>query len=172
VISGEPLHSPFRFTSQVSFSFFVLFNLYCPNETNDSRLPYKMNYLHTLSARVSALVAQGRNVIVLGDINVCAEPIDNGEGGIQRMAEEHFAHPARQWLEQWKKDGMHDVTRERWPERKGMFTCELQRRNAESGEWAGLVTTPVDGQASRLIAPAMPLYPEEQCNPEANRSCF
>lgn len=114
-------------------SLFVLFNLYCPNETNDSRLPYKLNYLHTLSARVRRLVAQGRQVIVVGDLNVCAEPIDNGEGGIQRVAEEHYAHPARRWLREWLAVGMRDVTRERWPGRKGMFTCELEGWGARRG---------------------------------------
>ena len=107
-------------------SFFVIFNLYCPNETNDTRLPYKLNFLHHLQARITHLISLGRNVIVLGDINVCHRPLDNGEGGIQRNAEEHFDHPARKWFDAWvsPRGGMHDVTREAWPERKGMFTCE------------------------------------------------
>lgn len=107
-------------------SFFVIFNLYCPNETNDSRLPYKLNFLRYLQARVDSLIRAGRNVIILGDINVCHRPIDNGEGGIQRQADEHYNHPARRWFDDWvaPKGGMHDVTRECWPERKGMFTCE------------------------------------------------
>lgn len=104
----------------------MIFNLYCPNETNDTRLPYKLNFLHHLEARVTALLRQGRNVIVLGDINVCHRPLDNGEGGIQRNAEEHFNHPARKWFDRWVAPNgiMHDVTREAWPERKGMFTCK------------------------------------------------
>jgi len=111
-------------------SFFVIFNLYCPNETNDTRLPYKLNFLHHLQARITHLISLGRNVIVLGDINVCHRPLDNGEGGIQRNAEEHFDHPARKWFDAWvsPRGLMHDVTREAWPERKGMFTCE-------SGAW-------------------------------------
>ena len=28
----------------LDFGLFVLFNLYCPNETSDARLPYKMNF--------------------------------------------------------------------------------------------------------------------------------
>ncbi len=108
---------------------FVLFNLYCPNETNETRLPYKLNYLYALQSRICHLLSKGRNVIVLGDINVCHRPIDNGEGGIQRNAEEHFDHPARKWFDKWVWDEdrgtgvLHDVTRERYPKRKGMFTC-------------------------------------------------
>jgi AP endonuclease-2 len=111
--------------------FFVIFNLYCPNETNETRLPYKLNFLTHLSSRISNLIAQGRNVIVLGDINVCHTPLDNGEGGIQRNAQEHYTHPARQWFDAWLADGkggrgvMWDVTRRCWPDRKGMFTCGL-----------------------------------------------
>lgn len=113
-------------SSPTPHSFFVIFNLYCPNETNDTRLPYKLNFLHHLQARITHLISLGRNVIVLGDINVCHRPLDNGEGGIQRNAEEHFDHPARKWFDAWvsPRGRMHDVTREAWPERKGMFTCE------------------------------------------------
>ena len=134
-------------SSNTAPSLFVLFNLYCPNETNDSRLPYKLNFLYSLQSRVSRLLAQGRQVIVLGDINVCHRPIDNGEGGIQRNAAEHFDHPARKWFDRWVWDEargtgvLHDVTREKWPKRKGMFTCEhptqtmarARERSADSG---------------------------------------
>jgi AP endonuclease 2 len=64
-------------------------------------------------------------------MNVCHRPIDNGEGGIQRNAIEHFNHPARKWFDKWvwdEKRGtgvLHDVTREKHPDRKGMFTCEF-----------------------------------------------
>lgn len=104
---------------------FVLFNLYCPNETNDQRRPYKMNFLRTLNARVDALVAAGREVIIAGDINVLRQPIDSGEGGIQSTAEQLYEHPARVWLENWcsPKGPMVDVVRESWPNREGMFTC-------------------------------------------------
>lgn len=104
---------------------FVLFNLYCPNETNDQRRPYKMNFLRMLNARVDALVAAGREVIVAGDMNVIRQPIDSGEGGIQRTAEQLYEHPARVWLENWcaPKGPMIDVVRESWPDREGMFTC-------------------------------------------------
>lgn len=125
----------------IACSFFVLFNLYCPNETNDSRLPYKLNYLAYLEARVSQLLSLGRNVIILGDINVCHQPIDNGEGGIQRQADEHFNHPARQWFDQWLAPSgpMHDVTRQAWPDRKGMFTCWNTKLDARPSNYGARI---------------------------------
>jgi len=104
---------------------FVLFNLYCPNETNDTRRPYKMNFLHVLQARVDKLVAAGREVVIAGDMNVMRAPIDSGEGGIKSTAEQHYEHPARRWFDAWcaPKGPMVDVVRESFPSREGMFTC-------------------------------------------------
>ena len=60
---------------QLDFGLFVLFNLYCPNETSDARLPYKMNYNLLLVECVRRLIQVGkREVIVTGDMNVCAAP--------------------------------------------------------------------------------------------------
>ncbi len=89
-----------------------------------------------LQARIARLMAAGRQVIVVGDINVCHRPIDNGEGGIQRAANEHFEHPARRWFDAWVRDEerdtgiLVDVTRRSWPKRKGMFTCWNQKLDA------------------------------------------
>lgn len=116
----------------LDFGLFVIFNLYCPNETNDARRPYKMNYMRYLQARVDRLVRQGRNVIVVGDMNIIHLPIDSGEGGSQRAAEEHFQHPARKWFDDWiaPKGPMTDTTRTFWPGRKGMYTCESESRTS------------------------------------------
>ncbi|PAV19983.1 DNase I [Pyrrhoderma noxium] len=54
----------------LDFGLFVLINLYCPNETSDARLPYKMNFHLLLEERVRRLVEiDKREVIVTGDIN-------------------------------------------------------------------------------------------------------
>lgn len=114
---------------------FVLFNLYSPNETNDSRRPYKMNFLHALQERVKLLMSAGREVIIAGDINIVRAPIDSGEGGIRSSAEQHYEHPARRILEAWcaPKGPMIDVVRESWPDRDDMFTCWNQKIDAR---WA------------------------------------
>lgn len=111
---------------------FVLFNLYCPNETNETRRPYKMNFLKALQTRVKLLMQAGREVIIVGDINIMRAPIDSGEGGIKTSAEQHYEHPARRILDDWcaPKGYMVDVVRESWPEREDMFTCWNQKLDA------------------------------------------
>jgi AP endonuclease-2 len=80
-----------------------------------------------LEERVRRLILEGRQVIVVGDINVCAAPIDHVEGTLGNNATEFWDHPARAWFKKWigPEGPMVDVVRMKWPDRKGMFTCEL-----------------------------------------------
>lgn len=119
----------------------MLFNLYSPNETNDARRPYKMNFLKVLQERVRLLMQGGRDVIVLGDINIMRAPIDSGEGGIRTSAEAHYAHPARRILDDWcaPKGPMIDVVRESWPTRDDMFTCWNQKLDARSANYGSRI---------------------------------
>ncbi|WVR00254.1 exodeoxyribonuclease III [Kwoniella sp. CBS 9459] len=123
------------------FGLFVLFNLYCPNETNDTRRPYKMNFLHCLQERVRLLREAGREVIIAGDINIMRAPIDSGEGGIRTSAEQHYEHPARRILDDWcaPKGDMVDVVRESWPDREDMFTCWNQKLDARSANYGSRI---------------------------------
>ncbi|KAI0314600.1 Endonuclease/exonuclease/phosphatase [Amylostereum chailletii] len=110
----------------LDFGLFVLINLYCPNETSDARLPFKMNYHLMLQERVRHLVeVEHREVIVLGDINICASPIDHCDGHLPSNAATFYEHPARAWLKRWlAPEGlMVDVVRKFWPDRRGMYTC-------------------------------------------------
>src|SRR6266478_1451807 len=109
----------------LDFGLFVLINLYCPNEGSDARFPYKMNYHLMLQERVRGLIAAGREVIVVGDLNVCAAPIDHCDGHLPSNASTFWEHPARVWIRDWlaPKGPLIDVLRQFWPDRKGMFTC-------------------------------------------------
>src|SRR5690606_29717771 len=40
----------------LDFGMFVLFNLYCPHETDETRLPFKMAYYELLEKRVRSLI--------------------------------------------------------------------------------------------------------------------
>ncbi|KAI0060652.1 DNase I-like protein [Artomyces pyxidatus] len=110
----------------LDFGLFVLINLYCPNETSEARLPYKMNYHLMLQERVRKLIEmEKREVIVLGDINVCAAPIDHCDGHLPSNSSTFWEHPARAWFHRWigPEGPLIDVVRKFWPERKGMYTC-------------------------------------------------
>ena len=112
----------------LDFGLFVLINVYCPNETSDARLPFKMNYHFMLQERVDKLVGEGREVIVVGDINVCATPLDHCDGHLASNAASFHDHPARAWFHNWLTPigRMTDVVRSSWPGRKGMYTCKTR----------------------------------------------
>ena len=110
----------------VDFGLFVLINVYCPNETSDARLSFKMNYHLLLQERVRKLIEEEhREVVVLGDINVCAAPVDHCDGYLPSNMEGFYEHPARAWFHKWLHPNgpMTDVLRMFHPDRKAMFTC-------------------------------------------------
>jgi AP endonuclease-2 len=110
----------------VDFGLFVLINVYCPNQTSDERLPFKYNFHKLLEDRVEKLIQEGREVIVLGDMNVVATPDDHCEGSLESRNNNFWGHPVRDWFHKWldPEGPMVDVVRNSWPERKEMFTCE------------------------------------------------
>lgn len=125
-------------TLTLDFGMFVLINTYCPNDASDTRLVFKMHYHSLLQLRVQALIDAGREVMVLGDVNVVVGLLDHAEWahkakrrGINIESEEELSGflegaPHRTWMRRWLASGggpMHDVVREAWPEREGMYTC-------------------------------------------------
>ncbi|KAM0793357.1 hypothetical protein ACM66B_000812 [Microbotryomycetes sp. NB124-2] len=123
---------------------FVLFNLYCPNETNENRLVFKNHYDDMLDKRVRNLVAAGRQVIVTGDINICASDLDTAEPH-ERAKEEGVSsfmeHPARKWFREFigPNGVLVDVTRMFHPTRRGMFTCWNQRIEARPSNYGARI---------------------------------
>jgi AP endonuclease-2 len=128
-------------TVVADFGLFVLINVYCPSDGTgtDERIKFKMDFHHLLKERVRRLVEEeGREVIVVGDLNACAALVDHCEGHIiqnraqaeGKDADEVFydTYEVRPWLKSWLVEGggqMIDVVRHFWPDRKGMFTCEF-----------------------------------------------
>ncbi|KAG2140031.1 Endonuclease/exonuclease/phosphatase [Suillus cothurnatus] len=109
----------------VDFGLFVLINVYCPNETSDARLPFKINFHIMLQDRVQKLMNEGREVVVVGDINICATPLDHCDGHLASNTATFYDHPARAWFHRWLSPigCMTDAVRTFWPGRKGMYTC-------------------------------------------------
>ncbi|CBQ68031.1 related to APN2-AP endonuclease, exonuclease III homolog [Sporisorium reilianum SRZ2] len=107
---------------------FVLFNVYCPNETGPERLEYKMTYYQGLAERAHRLIQAGRQVMIVGDMNIIRDPIDHcdAEQSMKEYGWDHFhQHPARSWFQTFlaPHGKFHDVGRLYHPERKKMFTC-------------------------------------------------
>lgn len=123
-------------TTIVDLGLFVLINVYCPNETNEERLDFKLAFNAMLEARILNLISLGREVIVLGDLNICRNPIDHCDP-VRRMKDSSYAefgdHPARKWLNEFvnpQNGVMVDLGRHFYPERKSMFTHWETRINA------------------------------------------
>jgi AP endonuclease-2 len=100
----------------LDFGLFVLFNVYCPHESSNERLPFKMRFYEVLQRRVEALLESGREVIIAGDLNVTHQKIDHCDP--QKSIKEHNLrsfedHPARQWFDAFvtPKGSMVDICR-------------------------------------------------------------
>lgn len=55
---------------------FVILNVYAPNSAGGARLPYKVAWLAALQGAMQRVRAQGKQVILVGDLNLRHRPID------------------------------------------------------------------------------------------------
>lgn len=122
-------------TTIVDLGLFVCINLYCPNETNEERLDFKLAFNALVEARVLNLVKAGREVVVLGDLNIAANPLDHCDPVKRSKDSPHGGyedHPARKWLNEFvgENGSMIDLGRHFHPGVKGMFTHWETRINA------------------------------------------
>ncbi|KAK3839560.1 MAG: Endonuclease/exonuclease/phosphatase [Linnemannia elongata] len=125
----------------LDFGFFVLFNLYCPNETDDQRRPFKMAYYHLLEARVRDLIARGKEVIVMGDMNVIPTELDHcdPERWKKECGESEFGNTApRRWFNAFlatQGGPLTDLYRVFHKDEKGAFTCWNTKINARPSNY-------------------------------------
>ncbi|KAF5328238.1 hypothetical protein D9619_013429 [Psilocybe cf. subviscida] len=120
----------------IDFGLFVLINTYCPNNTGtEEREKFKMEYHRLLEDRVACLIKEGREVMVVGDLNACAAVQDHCEGELMvarglaegLQGEEGFwGVEYRRRMKDWLVGGggcMVDIVRQFWPDRQEMYTC-------------------------------------------------
>ncbi|KAG0282868.1 Class II abasic (AP) endonuclease [Linnemannia gamsii] len=124
----------------LDFGFFVLFNLYCPNETDEQRRPFKMAYYHLLEARVRDLIARGKEVIVMGDMNVIPSELDHcdPEKWKKECGESDFGNTApRRWFNAFLAPNgpLTDLYRVFHKDEKGAFTCWNTKINARPSNY-------------------------------------
>lgn len=107
---------------------FVLINVYVPATGGiEERVAFKQSFLHALHAKIDALRAAGRHVIVAGDMNISPARIDSAE----RMsgcaaADPHwdYASSSRVWLRTLLNTGAFvDSFRKTHPNRTAAYTC-------------------------------------------------
>ncbi|EPE04557.1 dna lyase [Ophiostoma piceae UAMH 11346] len=60
----------------LEFPLFVLINVYCPARRNQERTGYRNTFLLALDARIRNLAAMGKNIVLLGDLNITRDQFD------------------------------------------------------------------------------------------------
>lgn len=126
----------------------MLIGTYSPATRDSSRDDFRLGYLDALDARVRNLVAEGKQVVLTGDLNVIRSELDtcNLREVLRKegmSVEEWMEMPSRRMFNQLVFDGnvagkrdegrgepvLHDLTRMFHPSRQGMFTCWDTKRN-------------------------------------------
>lgn len=111
---------------------FTLIAGYFPNASEGLvRLPYKRQFARDLTLFVRAQHAAGRQVVVVGDMNVAPEPIDLANPESNR-GKPGFTDEEREDFRGYLAEGLVDVLRERHPDVPGLYTWWSQRSNARA----------------------------------------
>lgn len=142
----------------LEFPAFVLIGTYCPANRDETRDHFRLGFLNVLDARIRNLVNAGKRVILAGDLNVIREEIDTANAQ-ERMrkegvtAEEFFSTPARRLFNHLVEYGkvygekdecrdrpvLTDICRKFHKQRRGMFTCWDQKKNARPGNFGSRI---------------------------------
>lgn len=136
----------------LEFLAFVLIGVYCPANRDETRDDFRMGFLDVLDARVRNLVANGKRVLLMGDLNISREELDsaNAESSMRKQGLSPFQYastPGRRLFNQLLEGGkvfgerdegretpvLWDICRAFHPGRRGMFTCWEQKVNARPG---------------------------------------
>ncbi|KAI8971766.1 Endonuclease/exonuclease/phosphatase [Mycotypha africana] len=119
----------------LDFGYFILFNVYFPHESDETRSEFKMDYHRCVQKRIDIYLQQGKQVILVGDINAVHEEIDHCDP--KQSMKEHGIDdfkdlPHRRWIDNMiaPKGPLIDMTRYFHPQRQKMFTCWNTRLNS------------------------------------------
>lgn len=110
---------------------FVLFNIYGPavEEGDKERVHFKLLFYKILQKRWEHLLALGKRVFVVGDLNIAPASIDRCDAppGFEKQM-------FREWLRSMLREHggpFFDAFRSKHPEREGAYTCFNQKIGAE-----------------------------------------
>lgn len=129
----------------------VVIVLYCPANSQGNMSEFREIFWASLDQRVRNLIAQGRELIVLGDLNVWMDPRDCApiQHELKNLPKEERDTELRDWtinnyarkiVSGWMSDlGMTDTAREFNPKRDDMFTCWSQLLNSRPANYGSRV---------------------------------
>ncbi len=107
---------------------FVLYTVYFPNGGNDlSRVPYKLAFSEAVLQDAERRRAEGRSVIICGDVNTAHEEIDLANPASNRK-NTGFLPEERAWISRLIDHGWVDVFRQAHPGEGGHYTWWSNRR--------------------------------------------
>lgn len=132
----------------LEFPAFVLLGVYSPANRDESRVEFRMEFLQALDARVRNLISEGKQVVLMGDLNVSRSESDS-TNVIETLRkeglsiEEWMNVPSRRLFnhliyggtvqgdrdEGREQPALWDLCREFHPTREGMNTCWDTKRN-------------------------------------------
>jgi len=142
----------------VEFSAFVLFGVYAPANSNGLRDVFRLGFHSVLDCRIRNLIKQGKNVVLVGDLNVSRHEMDSAatlEEIRKNIAtrEDFLVGPNRRIFNQLLLEGevlgqrdegrekgvLWDTTRAFHPHRKGMYTHWETKVNARPGNYGSRI---------------------------------
>ncbi|KAI7407406.1 APN2 DNA lyase apurinic/apyrimidinic, partial [Hortaea werneckii] len=142
----------------VEFPAFVLLGVYSPANSNGMRDDFRYGFICALDCRIRNLVAEGKRVVLVGDLNVSRDELDSAGAAedMKKMGithEDYISTPNRRIFNQLIVEGevigkrdsgrergvLWDTTRAFHPERKGMYTHWEQKINARPGNFGSRI---------------------------------
>lgn len=116
---------------ELHFKDFVLLNIYFPNGGSGTvRLQYKMRFYSEFLTYISALIAQGKNVIFCGDVNTAHQEIDLARPK-ENQKTSGFLPEERAWMDDMVRAGFVDVFRQAYPEQIQYSWWDMKTRARE-----------------------------------------
>jgi AP endonuclease-2 len=142
----------------LEFPAFVIFGVYSPANSNGMRDDFRFGFIKALDARIRNLHAEGKRVILTGDLNVSRDEKDSAraEEENRKMGithEEYVSTPNRRIFNALIDGGevfgekdehrvspvFSDLCREFHPDRTGMYTHWEQKINARPGNFGSRI---------------------------------
>ena len=116
---------------QADYGSFLLFGVYFPNgKMSPERLNYKMRFYDAFLQRIESLRADGRDVVVCGDVNTAHTEIDLARPGPNAKFS-GFLPEERAWIDQWLAAGYLDTFR-MFSDEPGNYTYWDQKFDSRS----------------------------------------
>ncbi|KAJ3275339.1 Class II abasic (AP) endonuclease [Terramyces sp. JEL0728] len=119
---------------------FILFNIYFPNDANETRFEFKMKFNRAVEIRAASFMKSGRSVIIAGDVNISHKEIDHCDPA-QSVKDNNLVSfkdaIARKWFSAWVYPNGDFVDTFRWfyPEKAKVFTVWNSKINARPANY-------------------------------------